>query len=158
MVADAALRRALAQGDRAGWLDVAALKAELSLRRRGAKRLRQAMERHMPQLADTLSPLEDRFLLFCERHGLPLPEPNAEVNGYLVDALWPEARVAVELDGRDEHGTPAAVVRDRRRELALRQANLSVIRYSAEQIDLTPEATARDPKAALRSVLAAAQD
>ena len=104
----------------------------------------------MPQLAHTLSPLEDRFLLFCERHGIPLPEPNAKVGGYLVDALWREARVAVELDGRAEHGTPAAVVRDRRRELAFREAKLTVIRYASEQLDLTPTKTARDLRRALR--------
>ena len=150
MVSDAALRRALAQADRSGRLDIPSLKLELARGPRGATRLRHAIEHHMPQLADTLSPLEDRFFLFCERQRIPLPEPNVEVSGYVVDALWRDARVAVELDGREEHGTPAAVVRDRRRELALRDAKLNVIRYSSEQIDLTPEATARDLKAALR--------
>jgi very-short-patch-repair endonuclease len=77
-----------------------------------------------------------------------LPEPNYNVGGQIVDAVWPEAGVAVELDGRDEHGTPAAVVRDRRRELSIR-GEMTVIRYGSEQIDLTPTATARDLKIAL---------
>lgn len=146
---DAALRRAIAVADRKGELDRSALKAALEPGPRGAVRLRHALDRHMPQLADTLSPLEDRFLLFCETHRIPLPEVNVEVNGCTVDALWRAERLAVELDGREEHGTPAAVVRDRRREGAYRKANLDVIRYGSDQIDHDPEDTAADLRAAL---------
>lgn len=141
---DAALRRALAVADRDGRLDLPALRSELSARPRGAARLRHAIDHHMPELADTLSPLEDRFLMLCERHRIPLPVPNFKLGPYVIDAVWPEAGLAVELDGRDEHGSPAAVVRDRRRELAIRDAGLEVIRYGSEQIDRQSTATARD--------------
>jgi Protein of unknown function (DUF559) len=154
MVGDAALRRAIAVADRNVWLDLPALNHELQRRPRGAKRLRHALDHHMPQLADTLSPLEDRFFIFCERHGIPLPESNYDIAGMAVDAVWPDARVAVELDGREEHGTPAAVVRDRRRELTIRDERFNVIRYGAEQIDRKPDSTARDLKAALIEGLA----
>ena len=98
----------------------------------------------MPELARTRSPLEDRFLFFCERHGIELPIPNYEVAGYEVDAVWPHLRLAVELDGREEHGRPAAVVVDRRRDLKIRGTGYEVIRYGSEQIDHQVEATARD--------------
>ena len=52
----------------------------------------------------------------------------------------------MELDGREEHGTPAAVVVDRRRELTIRDAGFEVIRYGSEQIDHTHEATAARPE------------
>ncbi|MEJ7876122.1 MAG: DUF559 domain-containing protein [Solirubrobacterales bacterium] len=58
--------------------------------------------------------------------------------------------LAVELDGREEHGTPAAVVRDRRRELAIRGVGFELIRYGSEQIDHDPSATAEDLRAALK--------
>jgi Transcriptional regulator, AbiEi antitoxin/Protein of unknown function (DUF559) len=149
MVSDAALRRALAVADRNGWLDSPSLTAALAKHPRGARGLRHALEHLMPQLTDTVSPLEDRFFLFCEQYGIPLPEPNYEIGGHVVDAVWPDAGVAVELDGRNEHGTPAAVVRDRRREMTVRGARFHVIRYGSEQVDHTPAKTARDLKIAL---------
>ena len=103
----------------------------------------------MPELARTRSPLEERFLFFCEDYGIPLPEPNFEVAGYEVDAVWPDRLVAVEVDGRDEHGKPGAVVRDRRRELKVRDAGYELIRYGSEQIDHDHAATALDLTAAL---------
>jgi len=103
----------------------------------------------MPHLARTRSPLEDRFLFFCERYEIELPEPNVEIAGYEVDAVWPHLKLAVELDGREEHGSPSAVVVDRRRELAIRDAGFEVIRYSSEQIDHTHRATAADLASAI---------
>ena len=117
--------------------------------RRGSRTVKRALAIHMPELARTRSPLEDRFLFFCERYGIHLPRPNFEIAGHEVDAVWPELLVAVELDGRDEHGTPGAVVRDRRRELAIRDAGYELIRYGSEQIDHDHARTAADLEAAL---------
>ena len=149
LCSEAALRRAVAQADHRGWLDRPALDHELARGPRGARRLCAALERNLPQLAETLSPLEDRFLLLCERYEIPLPLPNFEIDGHMVDAYWPDARLAVELDGRDVHGKPAAVVRDRARELALRRAKVDVIRYSADQVDHEPSSLAWDLRTAL---------
>jgi hypothetical protein len=150
----AAVRRALAQADRRGALDRVALDRALAQRPRGAARLRHALDHHLPQLAETMSPLEERFQLLCERHGIPLPELNVEVNGYVVDAFWPDANLAVELDGREVHGTPAAVVEDRRRELVLRGAGVEVIRYGSEQVDYLEELVAPDVRRAIARGLA----
>lgn len=103
----------------------------------------------MPELARTRSPLEDRFLFLCERHDIELPVPNFVIGTYEVDAVWPKLGLAVELDGREEHGTPAAVVLDRRRELAIRNAGFEIIRYGSEQVDYDEMATAADLKAAI---------
>lgn len=153
----AALRRALAGADHRGWLDRAGLDRQLARRPRGAASLRRALDEHLPALAETLSPLEDRFLLLCQRHGIPLPEPNVEVNGHVIDALWSTASLGVELDGREVHGTPAAVVRDRSRELAWRRAGLDVIRYGAEQVDHQADIVADDLRTAIARGLAAAE-
>ena len=55
----------------------------------------------------TRSELERRFLKECEAAGIALPEVNVVVEGWTVDALWRAERVVVELDGRDNHSSPA---------------------------------------------------
>lgn len=61
----------------------------------------------------TKQELERRFLALVERAGLPRPLVNARIEGYEVDAVWPHARVAVELDSRRHHDTARAFDRDR---------------------------------------------
>jgi very-short-patch-repair endonuclease len=108
--------------------------AALKRGRPGSKALRAALRSHMPQLARTLSVLEQRFLELCESAGLPLPEINARVGRMRVDAIWRNQMLAVELDGVAAHGGPAAMKRDRRRELAVRAEGFRVVRYSWDQV------------------------
>jgi len=77
-------------------------------------------------------------VLLCERYSLSPPDVNAKVAGWTVDAVWYAAKVAVELDSRAAHGTPAAMEEDRRRDLDLRAAGYTVLRYTWRQ--LTDEA------------------
>ena len=66
------------------------------------------------------------------------------MGGFLLDALWREARLVVELDSAAAHGTIRAVRADRRRELTLREAGYRVLRYSWEQVTQQPERVAED--------------
>ena len=143
------LRRAIAVADHEGLISVEEMCDLGRSGQPGSSALRSALAVHMPQLASTRSPLEDRFLFFCESHGIELPIPNYVIVGYEVDAVWPHLRLAVELDGREEHGTPAAVVVDRRRELAIRRAGFELLRYGSEQVDHAQVATAADLRAAI---------
>lgn len=149
MISFAGVRRALAQAEHLELMSHEEMRALGACGHSGAATVRRALGVHMPELAKTRSPLEDRFLYFCERYEIPIPHPNFEIAGHEVDAVWPELRVAVELDGREEHGTPGAVVRDRRRELAIRSAGFNLIRYGSEQIDHGHIATAADLRATL---------
>lgn len=125
-------------------LDLSAAERALGRGRPGAAALRRELERFDPALGQTLSPLEDEFFELCERHGLPLPTLNSPVGGYTVDALWADRRLAVELDGGRAHGTAAAVVADRARDLFLRDAGYRVLRYSWAQVVHEPERVVAD--------------
>jgi len=109
---DNELRKALANADFRGRLDPDALRSLMGKGVEGSAALRQAVENHMPELARTLSPLEDRLFFLCESYGLPLPEPNVWVDGFRVDAIWRRERVVVEVDGRAAHSSPMQKRRD----------------------------------------------
>jgi Protein of unknown function (DUF559) len=133
------IRRALAEIDHLGKLDPVRIYAELGRGRPGSTALRKAMASHLPELARTFSVLEERFLALLEAAGLPLPEVNTRINGMIVDCLWRDARLIVELDGHETHDVRAAIENDRRREMRLRRAGFRVIRYTWQQITQTPE-------------------
>ena len=80
----------------------------------------------------TRSPLEDRFIVFCESQGLPQPITNTTIADLEVDALWPDHRLIVELDGFSFHRHRAAFERDRARDAAFK---LPVIASSGSLID-----------------------
>jgi predicted transcriptional regulator of viral defense system len=128
------LRRALAEADYRGELDISAVESVLGRGRPGSRALRVALAHHLPALAQTLSELEERFLELCEAAGLPRPEVNAKVGRMRVDAIWRDQRLVVELDGVAAHGGWAAIKRDRAREMALRASGCQVVRYTWEQV------------------------
>ena len=140
------LRRALAEADFPGLLVPNEIQATLRPGRPGSAALRAALRGHMPELAETLSHLEECFLELCESEGLRLPEVNARVGRMRVDALWRDARLAVELDGSAAHGGWAAINRDRQRELALRAEGFRVVRYTWNQVARTPDDVVTDLK------------
>ncbi len=109
------LRRALAEAEYLRLVTLDEVESTLGRGRPGSAALRAALDCHRPELARTRSRLEEKFVLFCERHSLTPPDVNAKVAGWTVDAVWFTARVAVELDSRLAHGTPAAMEEDRRR-------------------------------------------
>lgn len=110
----------------------------------GSRALRTALDAHLPQLAKTLSILEERFLELCDGDGIPIPEVNAQVGRMRVDALWREKDLVVELDGASAHGGWAQVSRDRERELALRRTGFRVLRYTWRQVTDRPSDVAAD--------------
>ena len=81
-----------------------------------------AVDAHLPALARCANGFERDFVLLCERYRLPIPEPNVRIGRYRPDMLWREARLIVELDGRDAHSTPAQLAADARRQAELEPA------------------------------------
>jgi hypothetical protein len=62
---------------------------------RRCPRLRQLVD---PTQNPTKSGFEDILTPWLRKHGLPIPQLNAKINGREVDALYPEQRVILELD------------------------------------------------------------
>jgi hypothetical protein len=143
------VRKALGRLDFGHDLDLEALEAICGHGKPGSAALRRALAIHQPRLAHTNSPLEDDFLIWCERWNVPLPLVNVRVHGILVDAYWPERGVVVELDGKDNHSSRAQVRRDRADELTLRSHGLIVLRYDWDLVHTQPKAVYDDLTAGL---------
>ena len=76
-----------------------------------------------------------RFLALCRRHALPEPSKNTLVEGFRVDFLWRDARLAVEVDGAAAHHTARAFHEDRARDRALAAAGIQVLRLTWRDLD-----------------------
>jgi very-short-patch-repair endonuclease len=85
-------------------------------RRRARKHIKPFLLAEQRHVEDTASPLEDRFAEFVVAHRLPPPQTNVLVDGDEVDALWPDARLIVELDSWEFHSHRAAFEKDRDRD------------------------------------------
>lgn len=81
------------------------------------------------------SPLEIRFPAFARHFRLPAPVQNVHVLGHEVDALWPSAKLIVELDSWEHHGHRAAFERDRARDMKLMIAGYRTIRVTHRRLD-----------------------
>lgn len=143
------LRRAVAEADHRELLDPPAIPAVLGRGRPGSAALRRALERHLPELAEAASALEERFLILVAASGLRLPEVNVRVERFKVDALWRAEGVIAELDGHQSHARVAATERDRQRDVELRGAGFTVLRYTWEQVTRQPTLVIGDLRAAL---------
>jgi hypothetical protein len=82
----------------------------------------------------TKSELEELFIEFLDEFGLPRPEVNqtVEVGGrsFEPDCLWRDARLVIELDGRQFHATRTAFEADRERDRLLMLAGWSTVRVT----------------------------
>ncbi len=110
----------------------------------GHRALREAIaERAALQGTVTLSFLEDAFLRLVRTNRLPLPATNVLVEGFQVDAAWRRHRIAVELDGWQDHHTRQAFERDRERDAALTAAGWRVVRFTYPQVADRPDRVAQ---------------
>ncbi len=87
----------------------------------------------------TRSPLEDDFLPFLAKYGLPMPLTNVWINGREIDAYYPQANLIIELDGRDYHDDDDAFEDDRDRDAENLKHGLSTLRITTERVARTPD-------------------
>ncbi len=102
--------------------------------RRALKPVRRLIAELAPPDAGR-SPLEVRFAAFVREYHLPSPMQNVEVLGHEVDALWPAAKLIVELDSWEFHGHRAAFERDRARDSKLLIAGYRTIRITHRRLN-----------------------
>jgi very-short-patch-repair endonuclease len=139
------LKKAAEAADRRNLLRLRELE-EVCERGRGRRALKP-VRRLLAQLAapdEGRSPLEIRFAAFVREHRLPVPVQNVDVLGHEVDALWPAAKLIVELDSWEYHGDRAAFERDRARDPKLMIAGYRTIRVTHRRLDREAEQLAAE--------------
>ena len=146
------LIEALEAGQRQNKLDVGAIEAVIARNpgRRGIMPLQAALA----ELADDppllQSDLERAFRALSRAHGLPEPQYNVYVEGLLVDAVWPEHRLVVEVDGWNYHRTKRSFEEDRRRDRKLLRARWRVARFTGDDVNGDPDGVAEELSELLR--------
>jgi very-short-patch-repair endonuclease len=142
------LRRLVEQAAILRQLDVDEIDLVLSRgRRRGAPRLRAVLSpwrgtsEERPRIR---SRLEARLLPRLIEEGVSPPRCNArlQIDGHRleVDMLWEKQKLAIETDGEETHGTPAAFQRDRLRDQILIAAGYRTARVTWRQVVDEPTA------------------
>ena len=67
---------------------------------------------------------------------------NVPLLDYVVDFLWPDACLVVEVDGREKHGTRRAFQADRDRDGRLAVAGYRVLRFTWWDVTRRPAVVA----------------
>ncbi len=118
-------------------------------RRAGSPALRALLAAGPLDARLTRSQREEAFLAFLDEHQLPRPQTNlwmalddGEGPGVEIDAAWPAARLAAELDPRATHDTAAAFERDRRKDQRLLLAGWRVVRITPRRLREEPDRVA----------------
>jgi very-short-patch-repair endonuclease len=104
----------------------------------GSANLRTALKHHTPGHGTAKSQLECRFRALLIRHRIDLPLRNEPLGRWTIDCLWPDRRVAVELDGR-QHERPHQADTDDDRDLWLRRNRYIARRYGDAQVTDCPD-------------------
>jgi uncharacterized protein DUF559 len=122
-------------------------------RRHGTRVVRAILEAGRVGATRTRSDLEEAFIDFIDRTGLPRPETNRHIEAkgrlYEADCVWRGQQLIVELDSRTHHATGAAFERDRARDRALSVAGWRTVRVTWRHL----HEGARDLEADLRALL-----
>lgn len=130
------LKKAAEEADRLNLLSLREMESvcERGRGRRALKPVRRLIaELQLPD--EGRSPLEIRFAAFVREFHLPSPPQNVDVLGHEVDALWPAAKLIVELDSWEFHSHRAAFERDRARDTKLLIAGYRTIRVTHRRLD-----------------------
>jgi very-short-patch-repair endonuclease len=150
------LLRALRRAEELRTFDLHAIEAALARTSgrpgRGHAAMRAALAEARARATQlTRRALEERFLTLVTRARLPQPRTNVwfPALDFEADALWPEERVAVELDGWEHHRTRDAFHRDRAKANTLTLAGWTVLRFTHDDVVRRPAPTAAAIRAAL---------
>jgi hypothetical protein len=130
------LAKAVNDAENAGYLRT---RDVLEILRRLPRAPGAAALRWVAGAGDLRSPLEYDFVVLAAKHGLPPPVTNVRVAGHLVDALFAEERVIVELDSWGFHRDRVSFEDNRERDAATLTAGYITIRLTSERWSTDPQ-------------------
>jgi very-short-patch-repair endonuclease len=111
---------------------------------RGARRLRGCIEGNQ-----TRSLAEKEFVRWLEHRGIPVPPLNEPFGPFTLDGFWAEARLVLEIDTYETHGTRHSFEADRRRDAYTASHGLRTVRVTPARWRHDGDALARDIRRAL---------
>ena len=135
-IGDDRLEQAIEQAVRMNKLDFGAL--------HGSRKLRTLVAQFDPLAPETNLGIERSFLRLVRKYKLPQPEVNVQVGPYVVDFLWPEQKLIVELDSLQHHRRPTVFEQDRKRDIDLKRLGYTVIRLTHRRLQDEPAAVAEE--------------
>ncbi len=119
--------------------------------RNGTTNLRRVLSERPLDYRATDSPLEDDFVKLLEAYSLPKPERQFRIEGVgRVDFAYPEARIAIELDGYEYHSDRDSFQRDRTRSNRLELGEWLLLRYTKPDVTVRGAMLAEQLRTALR--------
>lgn len=129
------LERTVARADRRNLVDLAELAEWVTWigRGPGLATLAAILARDLGP-SFTRSEFESMFVEEVRAYELGDPHMNTRRAGFELDAYWPDARVAVELDGQAYHQSWRSQENDRRRDAALAAEGIQVFRITWRQL------------------------
>jgi very-short-patch-repair endonuclease len=152
LMSHARLIDALEDGQRQNKLDVSAIDAVIARNpgRHGIEPLTAAIAELGDEPPLLQSAAEQAFRALARNYHLRQPQFNVYVEGELVDAVWWEQRLVVEVDGWNFHRSKRSFANDRRRDRKLVKARLRVARYTGDEVMREPDAVAAELSELLR--------
>jgi very-short-patch-repair endonuclease len=99
----------------------------------------------------TRSEKERALLRLIDAAQLPRPLTNVRLHGYLLDAFWPNEKLAVEFDGWGGHGHRLAFDSNRKRDQVLLAHGIRTMRVTGRHFEEEPVAVAARIAQALRA-------
>ena len=135
------VRRFIQRADDAKHFDLGTMEELLGRTKghRGQAKVRRALDTYEEKPIFTRSELERRFHEVVTAAGLPAPSMNHFVEGFEIDAYWPDHRFGVELDVYGTHGSRLSFEEDRERDDELLLAGIETTRVTGPRLDREPE-------------------
>jgi very-short-patch-repair endonuclease len=136
----------LETGQRQHKLDVNAIESVIARNpgRHGVKPLQDAIHELTDEPPLIQSPTEQAFREIIRSHGFPVPQFNVYVEGELMDVVWPEHRLVVEVDSWGFHRGKRSFENDRRRGNKLVRHHWRLVRFTHDQVMLDPAGVAAE--------------
>jgi very-short-patch-repair endonuclease len=130
------LIKAIEESERRERFDLNAIDAAIarSPTRKGVKALTTALKTYRPP-PTTNSHLERDFLKAVHRAGLPEPRINTLLYGEEADIYWPQAHLAVEIDGSQYHHSPRELERDRLKDALWQRHGEQILRLTDNRLE-----------------------